>query len=63
MIEPCDMCKLFINESRIANVYYLLDKPSYKKGYSKTNFFNCNDNSELINEYKNIIDLFWKNKR
>ena len=25
-IEPCDMCKLFINESRIANVYYLLDK-------------------------------------
>lgn len=63
MIEPCDMCKLFIKESRIRNVYYLLDKPSYKKMYSKTNFINCNEYNELINEYKNIIDLFWKNKR
>ena len=62
-VEPCDMCKLFIKESRIRNVYYLLDKPSFKKMYSKTNFINCNGCNELKKEYKNIIDLFWKNKR
>ena len=62
-LEPCMMCMGAIIESRIRNVYYLLDKPSYKKMYSKTNFINCSDYNELINEYKNIIDLFWKNKR
>ena len=27
-IEPCEMCKLFIRESRIRNVYYLFEKIS-----------------------------------
>lgn len=61
-IEPCDMCKLFIRESRIENVYYLFEKSTDKKMYSKTNFYKI-DNDILENEYKKISDLFWKNKR
>ena len=61
-IEPCEMCKLFIRESRISNVYYLCEKSSDKKMYSKTNFYKI-DNNILENEYKKISDLFWKNKR
>ncbi len=61
-IEPCDMCKLFIRESRIENVYYLFEKSTDKKMYSKINFYKI-DNDILENEYKKISDLFWKNKR
>lgn len=61
-IEPCEMCKLFIRESRIRNVYYLFEKSLNKKMFSKTNFFKI-DNDSFRNEYKKISDLFWKNKR
>lgn len=61
-IEPCEMCKLFIRESRISNVYYLFEKSLNKKMFSKTDFFKI-DNDSFRNEYKKISDLFWKNKR
>ena len=61
-IEPCEMCKLFIRESRISNVYYLFEKSLNKKMFSKTEFFKI-DNDSFRNEYKKISDLFWKNKR
>ena len=61
-IEPCDMCKLFIRESRIENVYYLFEKSTDKKMYSKTNFYKI-DNDICENEYKKISDLLWKNRR
>ena len=59
-IEPCEMCKLFIRESRISNVYYLFEKSLNKKMFSKTDFFKI-DNDSFRNEYKKISDLFWKN--
>ena len=61
-IEPCDMGKLFIRESRLENVYYLFEKSTDKKMYSKTNFYKI-DNDIFENEYKKISDLFWKNRR
>lgn len=62
-IEPCEMCKQFIKESRIRDVYYILPRLDYKKGYYKTSFIHTNLGDDKVNIYKNILDLFWKNKR
>jgi len=35
-LKPCDMCMNIIKESRIKNVYYLVDRNSDKKIYNKT---------------------------
>ena len=57
-IEPCNMCKAIIKESRISKVYY---------GY-KSNYYNNNTNNiEYINiekkENVEIIKTFFKEKR
>lgn len=62
-IEPCDMCKQFIRESRVDNVYYLFDKLPSKKGFFKTNFLKLDNEDNNWTEYKEICDFFWKNKR
>lgn len=65
-IEPCDMCKLFIKESRIKNVYYMFSKLNFKKQYSCCDFSLIEKdsfNSVYFDKYKNILDLFWKNRR
>ena len=35
-LKPCSMCENIIKQSRIKNVYYILDKPDNKKEYYKT---------------------------
>ena len=35
-LKPCSICESAIKQSRIKNVYYLLEKPNNKKEYSKT---------------------------
>ena len=45
-IEPCDMCKSVIKESRIQNVYYLLPRLPEKNQYNKTIFNKLKDMSE-----------------
>lgn len=65
-VEPCEMCKCFIKESRISNVYYLYKKLDFKKPYNNCSFnlIQCDKDNEIyFNKYKNISDLFWKNKR
>ena len=62
-IEPCDMCKSVIKESRIQNVYYLLPRLPEKNQYNKTIFNNLKDMSEKEDKYQEIINKFWKNKR
>ena len=57
-IEPCDMCKSVIKESRIQNVYYLLPRLPEKNQYNK-----LKDMSEKEDKYQEIINKFWKNKR
>ena len=37
-LEPCFMCAGACVNARIRNVYYLLDKPSFKNEYNKTNY-------------------------
>lgn len=62
-IEPCDMCKSVIKESRIQNVYYLLPRLPEKNQYNKTIFNKLKDLSEKEGKYQEIINKFWKNKR
>ena len=62
-IEPCDMCKSVIKESRIQNVYYLLPRLPEKNQYNKTIFNKLKDMSEKEDKYQEIIKKFWKNKR
>ena len=62
-IEPCDMCKSVIKESRIQNVYYLLPRLPEKNQYNKTIFNKLKDTSEKEDKYQEMINKFWKNKR
>ena len=62
-IEPCDMCKSVIKESRIQNVYYLLPRLPEKNQYNKTIFNKLKGVSEKEDKYQEIINKFWKNKR
>ena len=62
-IEPCDMCKSVIKESRIQNVYYLLPRLPEKNQYNKTIFNKLKDMSEKEDNYQESINKFWKNKR
>ena len=62
-IEPCDICKSVIKESRIQNVYYLLPRLPEKNQYNKTIFNKLKDMSEKEGKYQEIINKFWKNKR
>lgn len=62
-VEPCDMCKSVIKESRIQNVFYLLPRLPEKNQYNKTIFNKLKDMSEKRDKYQEIINKFWKNKR
>src|SRR5574344_192117 len=63
-LEPCDMCKTVIKESRIKNVYYLINRLPEKKQYNRVKIQKFEDTpTEYINEYKKILSNFWKNKR
>ena len=55
-IEPCDMCKSVIKESRIQNVYYLLPRLPEKNQYNKTIFNKIKDMSEKEDKYQEIIN-------
>lgn len=62
-LEPCNMCKEIIKQSRIRNVYYLLDKLDYKKDYEKTSFNKIStDDSFQQNLYKDKLSTFFKDK-
>ena len=58
-LEPCHMCKEIIRESRIKNVYYLIN--SEKKINYKTNFVKLN--SKNSNKYKKMLITFFKKLR
>lgn len=61
-LKPCTMCEKIIKQSRIRNVYYLLDKFDYKKEYDKT-VFNKLDFPSKEGSYSQILNDFFKDKR
>ena len=44
-LEPCDMCRRIIEESRISNVYYVLEKGNVTNKYKKTKSSNNQQNT------------------
>ncbi len=61
-LKPCNMCSEIIKQSRLSNVYYLLDKPLNKKEYSKTSFVKAN-NSMQCEKYRQCLSDFFQKKR
>ena len=55
-LKPCNICENIIKQSRIRNVYYLIDKPDIKKEYKKTKFNKMN-----ICTYEQMYGLILKN--
>ena len=61
-LKPCSMCMEVIKQSRIRKIYYLLDKPDYKKEFTKSEFIKINENkSEQM--YQKMLADFFKDKR
>lgn len=61
-LEPCKMCMEVIRQSRIQNVYYLLDKLDYKHDFSKTNLIKINSKNS-IDTYQQLLSDFFQNMR
>lgn len=61
-LKPCSMCMEIIKQSRIRNVYYLLDKPSSKKEFSKTKLREITE-INYKEEYLAILQNFFKKLR
>lgn len=61
-LKPCSMCSEIIKQSRISNVYYLVDKSEEKKEFYKTNFNKINNHLKE-QEYLSILSNFFKELR
>ena len=61
-LKPCNMCENIIKQSRLRNVYYLLDKPETKKEYDKTQFIKTNI-CTCEHMYSKILTDFFQKKR
>ncbi len=59
-LKPCSMCCEIIRQSRISEVYYLLDKPETKKEYYKTVFSKINDENNTLEYEMKLSDFFKK---
>ena len=60
-LEPCDMCKILIEESRIDQVYFLLNKGKNNNKYTKTKYEQMYANEG--EKFKKLIDKFFKKIR
>lgn len=60
-LEPCSMCKNLIEESRIQNVFYILEKGKCNNKYKKTKY----EQMYVLdkNSFSEIMDLFFKKIR
>ena len=60
-LEPCDMCKQLISESRISNVFYVLKKGNCNNRYEKTRYEQMF--ASEYSDFKDILDDFFKKLR
>ena len=61
-LVPCSMCLEIIKQSRIDNIYYLLDKPTFKREFYKTKLQKIND-TNYENKYAEILSNFFEKLR
>lgn len=61
-LKPCSMCMEIIKQSRIRNVFYLLDKLDYKHDFTKTKLQKINYDLDKEN-YQQLLSKFFQNMR
>ena len=61
-LRPCRMCEEIIRQCRIKNVYFLLDKLSYKHDYAKTSFKKLDSDADY-ESYQQLLTNFFQNMR
>lgn len=61
-LKPCQMCNEIIKQSRIKKVYYLLEKPSFKKEYNQTEYIYI-DKNQYTATYQQLLSDFFQNIR
>lgn len=61
-LKPCKMCEEIIKQSRLQNVYFLAEKPNFKKEYSETTF-NLTPDLPYQKEYLDLLSDFFKKLR
>ena len=63
-LEPCDMCKAVILESRLKKVYFLVEKTDQKINFSKKNATKIEKLHRNYSEkYSSLLSDFFSNKR
>lgn len=60
-LEPCDMCKAAIEESRISNVYYILNRGNITNKFSKVRYEQTFAFS--VPDFSYLLKTFFKNIR
>lgn len=60
-LKPCGMCQEIIKQSRIEKVIYLLEKPDFKRDFSRT-VFTISDSKTIVS-YQQLLSDFFQNKR
>ena len=58
---PCSMCETIIKESRIDNVYYLVENQNNKS--NNKNFIRYNADQNVMNNYEKMLKKFFDNLR
>lgn len=61
-LKPCSMCESIIKQARIDTVYFYIEKPHYKKEYSKVKLEKKNDN-QFNSSYQQLLSDFFKKLR
>ncbi len=63
-LEPCNMCKEVIKQSRIKEVYYLLSSNFYNEKQRDNNIKLLEiENKEIIEKYRQKLTSFFESKR
>ena len=62
-LKPCLMCTSVINESRIHNVFYLIDRTNVQHNYEYDVSFSKIDADYRVDEYMRLLQNFFENKR
>ena len=60
-LEPCKMCQMIIEESRINKIYYLISQKNDTKNNSK--YIQTNDCNDIKLQYQKILNNFFKKLR
>ena len=61
-LVPCSMCMEIIKQSRIDNVYFILDKPTSKKEFSQTKLVKIEEDV-YETKFSEILSDFFKKLR